>query len=348
MKKYKKVLIILVSIILTAVVGLILWVYAISKSYSAELNLHSNDEQNIIEELKLKDLHTLLLEAGTFAADEDSQDIEYVFEAITEILPLYAPEKITCEFLDNEISDEVKTQLLLICEANDIGYDFDKVSELLKNENTASLLKNTILDIMSTKGSEYENLILSELKNENEETIFRSMIALQNVDIEKAEEIAEIMLQDNSYFGAKHKAALIIIANILAEETTSEKLSEYICLCDEIIFDYPCEDEEEKQISVIYALSKIKRFESFNYLMNLTLQKAIDFRSYIVEENSPVLKQILSEEPTVEKADLVICSYGYSTNEKELLSEITHYYEENKVFFNENPRLLSEISEIIK
>ena len=313
-------------------------------------NLTQDEALAIVSELQEKDLLTLIQEANKLDSSSTAGDkIVYYYEVIKNKLSDTPPERIITALLDTNNTDEVKINILTLCEVEDVAIDYDQLIPLLDDNNTSSALKNVLIDLMAGKGNKYADEIEEHALLCNESNIFKALTTLQALRPKKAEIIADDILSDlNTSFSEKYKAAIITKANILHSKSDRFATNEFISICDNIYNDMSAKDPEEKEITVLYALSLVQSRETFAYLMDKEDDLSKSFRAYIVEENQTVINDILAEKPTTDSVRLLVKTAPYYYPRTVFVEKINTYLSNNAEFFGENQELCSMLLEVIK
>lgn len=349
------------KIIVSGVVVLALIVCTISLTAVAttgknEISLYSDgsltaDEASVfVKDLQKKSLSNLVDGANDLDFSKTPEDkIGYYYQVIKTKLADAASGDITKMLLNDKNTDDVKANLLMICSAENIPLDYDKLLPILYDENVSNYVKSILIDLMSGEGDKYVEEIEKQARSSDNPIIMEALTSLMSHRPESAMEISNEILSDLSEsFDRKHKAALITKANLLHDTSDTQEIQNFVNLCDEILKTMPADDVEDKEVIVIDSLSLMQKKESFFYLMNLENAKAIDFRSFVVHQNQPVIEELLKETPNADTVALLAKVFFYYAPEEEYKEMLRGYLEKNADYFAENLAQKDELLEVIK
>lgn len=318
------------------------------------ITIHPNenfkeDETVIINELQQKDIEKLIDEVNKLDFFTAEEKIICYYDVIRSKLKDAPIEDITVELLDNKNTDDVRINLLLLCDLEGIKLDYADLLQMLDDENISPSVKNVLIDLMGSEGEKYIDEIEAFVLSYNESSIIEALSTLQSLNPKKAENIANDILSDlTGTFSEKYKAALITKAASLYTKSSQKETKEFIDICNNVINNMPTDDEDEKEISVIYALSSIQNIDCLSYLMNIESEKAISFRAYIVDENQSVINDILKEAPNTENVELLAKISPYYVPQKDIIDKINKYLYSNDEYFEKNPDQKNMLLEVGK
>lgn len=342
------------SIILAVIVcSVSLTVTALSKRANNDINSSENlieqDVTQFAKQLQKKKLNELIADVNSLDFSADEEEIVCYYEVIKTKLHNAPKGDVTKELLDNDNSDDVKVNLLILCDSENIDVDYEKLLPILSDVNASASVKNVLIDLMAGEGNEYVDEIEEQALAYNESTFMNALTNLQFFRPEKAAEITNNVLSDlKNEFSPIYKGALVAKSIALYLNSEQEERNSFIEICDDILKNMNAEDKEEKEISVIYSLSSVKSRETFFYLMSLESEKAKSFRAYIVEENQEIIDDILSEAPSAESIELLAKTSSYYVPQADYQDMIKIYIEKNDSYLETNQAQKNILLEVIK
>lgn len=350
MNKKKKIVIILSIVFLIA----LLIVIPVS-SNNLTVNLYEDgslsDEEAIkfVSDLTQKDLKTLLNEADELDYSTISEDVVgYYYEAIRIKLTDVPVSEIIKYLLNEKLSVEIKTSVLMLCDMLNISVDYENFISLLKDPDVPKSYRNFLMSQMVADGEKYTSVIEDIARSYDNPDIFieNSLSYLQYLNPKKGMEIADEILADLSSANTdKYKAALIAKSDYFCRNRNNndpEELKNFIDVCDKFL-NAPEFSDEYKRSVVIYSLKKANQKETFSYLMlseNEIIQNEI---SVIVGDNKNVIEEILNETPESQNIRVLSKAAPYY-DEAEKLEQ---YVKQNDDYFNlhtEEKLILSEVT----
>ena len=318
-----------------------------------KLNIHTDIDMSEAEAIKLidslqkKDMSELINEVNKLHLAEEEEKIMYYYDAIKSKLAKTPSDKISAELLSKSNTDDVKINLMTLCSSENIKLEYDNLLSLL-DSNTPPSVKNVFIDLLATEGDKYADSIEKLAETDNDPCIVKALTVLYSMRPEKAEAITNEILSDTKAFSEKHNAALVTKANILSSKPDKADIEAFISVCDSIVNTTSTETEDEKEISVIYALSSVKNTATLSYLLSLENETAINFRSYIVEENRQIIDNIIDSAATSENAALLIQAAPYYVPQAEYISKINEYLNQNAEFFSMHSELKNALEEVTR
>lgn len=312
-------------------------------------NFTQDEAVSFIDKLQQKELSKLIDEANELdllASQED--EVIYYYDVIRSKLSDVSVDDITAELLSEKNTDDVKINLLILCSSEGVALNYEELLPMLDDDSISASVKGVLLDLIAGEGSTYADEIEARAYSCSDSDIMEVLTTLQSLRPEKAEMIANEILSDiTSNFSEKHKAALVTKANSLHSDFSQQEAKDFIDICNDMLNKMPADDEEEKEISVIYALSSMQSKDSFYYLFSLESENAISFRAYIVEENQSVINDILSEKPSADAVILLAKIAPYYVPKKEYFEKINIYLTENAEYFDEKTEQKNILLEVI-
>lgn len=256
---------------------------------------------------------------------------------------------ISSEILNKKINDDTKINLILLCETENIKINYADLIPMLRDENVSSNVKGVLVDILAEENDLYADTIEDYAKTCDSSELMRALLSLTSVRPNEAKKIANNILSDlTNSFSSRYKAALVSKSVMLENSGSTEEINNFINTCDYILKNMPADDSDEKEISVIYSLSALKDKKSFCYLMNSDNETAVDFRSYVVDENEDVINSVLDSAPDAESVDLIAKTYMYYVPQAEFKEKINEYLNKNKGYFDSNLDQKETLIEAVK
>lgn len=192
-------------------------------------------------------------------------DMNYVVELKLKIKTV-SEERILEEVLDKDNSLELRQILLEFSFDEKININFNELKKLLFDENEEFIIKYIVLYRLSSSEEDLE--ILEKIaESENERLAFHAMRHLMLIDLPKAVEIANEVLDGYSGpVGYKVRASVMVKAKGLAQNPVQEEIIELIALCDRLMYD-EYEDDPVFIDTVGLDLAEIKNIECVNYIL---------------------------------------------------------------------------------
>ena len=183
--------------------------------------------------------------------------------------------------------------LLQICSDLVRNIDYDKIVKLLDDKNTDFEIKRNII-INLCDELLYINIIEDIARGEDEELAFQAIRFLYMAEPENAVTIVDDILQAfDGKVSDRVKAAIMVKALSLQNNSTSEEINNFIQLCDQILNSEEGKNEDIVN-SIFFSLSDVKREESITYILN---SNKIDdsMKVFCVKEGLSVAEEMISK-----------------------------------------------------
>ncbi len=353
MNKTKKILTVIAFILVTAVCATGVTIAVLADANRISINsdgvLSAEEAVKLTNKLEKKNFSQLIKETDKLDINKDGDIFGCYYDAVKSKLHDVSKNDITSELLSKKISDDTKINLLLLCETEEVEINYDDLLPILEDKSVSSGVKGVLVDLLAGEDETYADEIAKYASTCGESELTRALLALKDVRPEQAEKKANNILSDMSgSFSPAHKAAIIVKSALLESNSTDDEIDSFINVCDRILKSMPADDVDDKEVSVIYALSALKSKKSFSYLMNLDMENAVDFRAYIVDENEDVIDGILNSSPDFESVDLIAKTYAYYVPQAQFKEKTEKYLNDNGGYFSENADQKEMLLEVIK
>lgn len=332
----------IVFLIAVLILTIVISVTAMTKEREIPLmadgSLSKKEAEAFIEELQKKDLGSLIRDVNELDFSKTEEDkIYYYYEVIKNKLRDASAEEISSVISSPETKDDVKINILTLCEAEGIILDYDGLLSLLEQDTVSAPVKNLLLDLLTGKGDNYADLLEEKALSADDTIIQKALSDLYVLRPDTAVEIADSILSDLSGpFSAKIKAALLTKAIALQENPSDREIEKFVHICDHMLKNMSASDEEERNATVIASLAQLENRISFSYLMSLEGENYEDAKSFIVYENKNVVDALFNEKPDADTVSLILKAAPYYFPNEEIVENIQKYLEKNAEYFEKN------------
>lgn len=327
--------------ILSLIVSLSIIFSIITIAYAEKIRNFEAESQESEEYFADKSVPQLISDMKFFTSIEElNPDLFFaLYDKITIDDVEYCSDIIKSSFYSNI----AKIAILDICREKEIKLDQTVLSKLIEKKTIDSELRSYIIGYCSYQNNDYLAEIKKVALDSNDELNYYALFRLDAMEKTEAENIAkQIISEYNGEYSDRMRNALLIEADRISTSGDVKEKNNFADLCNKIA-NTP--GNEDNQLSISLALSKIETTKSLEYILNLD-NVADEYKIGQIKNNIDNIKNELNKPANEENCKLLdsVLQYYPLT---ELKDELSDFKNKNKTFFDENIELTESINNTI-
>ena len=237
-----------------------------------------------------------------------------------------------------DICNNKNNQILRVSLAQLCSYKNDRtglkgitgLEKVLLDKNEDSVVRRNLVWVFAENKDSIE--ILESLANDDDELLsFQAIKALNKIDPQKAQKIANGFLNDGIKGKKLHIAIKVKAREYKNTETTTTDMKEFIEFCKDIYL----KNIEDQLLTdtIVFALSDMRKEEAIRFIVE---EKSVEnsIKSFCINQNYTVFLKLLNSDPSYETIELAIAAMNIRPIDKVVyMLEETIQKSENKSIF---------------
>jgi hypothetical protein len=280
------------------------------------------------------------------AIDNNEQYDGALLAAIDEKVQKTSKKKIEKIILNEEISSEIRTSIMMVCASHDITINDDILIRILNNENEETSMRCFVISELSSRGKDYSEILNSFTESSNDALWGRTLFEMVSTDSSQADKIANAIIEEfNGELTYRYKKALSVKAAIAVKQNTETVFNNLVCLCKDTISK--ASDKDEAVNVVTDTLFDAPSSASLKYIFGDDSPFTDEYKYPLASQHTDAIKALLAEEATEANAK-ILCNAIFYAGASEISDDLKEHLERNRDFYDKNNELYNSLTALLE